>query len=73
MGGPVGVSLTTLDGPLCSNFILTCFSGGIVSPLCNIRSGETLQYAELVNCDQETVFVVAQFVNCSTVVVCSDP
>ena len=37
----VGVSFTTLDGPLWWNFILTCFSGGIVSPVCAIRSGET--------------------------------
>ena len=37
----VGVSFTTLDGPVWWNFILTCFSGGIVSPVCTIRSGET--------------------------------
>ena len=40
-GHPVGVSFTTLDGPLWWNFILICFSGGIVSPVCNIYSGET--------------------------------
>ena len=38
-----------------------------------LGSGETVQHADLVNCDQKTVFGGAQSVNCSTVVVCFAP